>query len=113
MKDPAILLRHISDSIEKLEEYSKGKTFADFESDTAFQDAVMRRLQIIGEAAKGLPDSFKSRHKRIEWKEAAAMRDILTHQYFVVDLKVVWETLKKDIPALKKGVSELLKEMQS
>ena len=113
MKDPAVLLKHICESIEKLEEYSAGKTFADFESNTGFQDAVMRRLQIIGEAAKNLPESFKSKHAGIDWKEAAAMRDILTHQYFTVDLKVVWETVQRDIPALKKGVSALLKEMQS
>lgn len=108
MKDPKVLLEHISESILLLEGYCEGKSFSDFKSDVLFQDAVLRRLQIIGEAAKSLPSAFKAKHGDAEWKEAAAMRNILVHQYFVVDLRVIWETLKRDIPPLKKKVSELL-----
>ncbi|MCX6778306.1 MAG: DUF86 domain-containing protein [Candidatus Micrarchaeota archaeon] len=110
MKEPKVFLAHILESINAIEGYVSGKNFYDFRGDTELQDAVVRRLEVIGEATKALPIAFKEKHREAEWKKAAAMRDILTHQYFSVDAKVVWETVKGDIPRFKKGVLKALED---
>jgi len=108
MKEPRPLLQHIVESIALVERYVKGKEFPEFAQDVELQDAVLRRLEIIGEAAKSLPDGFKKSHPEIAWKKAAGMRDILIHQYFGVDLEVVWETIRSDLPKLKRQLRKLL-----
>lgn len=75
------------------------------------QDAVIRRLEIIGEAVKNIPAEFRKKHLEIPWSELARTRDKLIHGYFGVDLDAVWSTAKKDIPAFKKEVERILKEI--
>lgn len=76
------------------------------------KDAIIRRLEIIGEAVKNIPDDFKDKHPDVPWKEIAGMRDILIHEYFGVNLERVWKTAKEDLPEFKKTVSEILKEIK-
>ncbi len=112
MKDPKPFLRHILHSIEMIENYIAGKTFQDFADDSEMQDAVMRRLEIIGEATRNVPESVVKEHKNVEWKYAIGLRNVIAHQYFSVDLRVIWDTVKINIPQLKKGISEVLKDME-
>ena len=86
----------------------KNVSFEEFCEDTEKQDAILRRLEIIGEAAKNIPNPFKEEHPEISWKSAAAMRDVLSHEYFGVKPDLVWETIEKDLPILKSSISKLV-----
>ena len=107
-KETKIFLGHILDSIEIIEKHSKKMTKEKFSKDLKTQDAVIRRIEIIGEAARNISADFRKSHRETEWKEIAGMRDKLIHEYFGVDIDVVWKTLKKDIPKLKKQILKLL-----
>jgi uncharacterized protein with HEPN domain len=107
-KNPEIFLEHIKDSILLIEEYAKGVSQRMFIKDRSLQDAVIRRLEIIGEAVKNLPLSFRSKYPEIPWKQMAGMRDILIHEYFDVDLVLAWRVVKHELPAIKKRLIELL-----
>ncbi len=72
---------------------------------------MIRRFSIIGEAAKHLSSESKSRHKRVDWKNIERMRDFLVHEYFGIDLGIVWKAIKSDLPDLKKAIVEMIKEV--
>lgn len=107
-KDPKIFLKHILESAKAVEKYTEKISKEKFAKDTEKQDAVIRRVEIIGEAARNIPAKFKEKHREIEWREIIGMRDKLIHEYFGVSLNVVWDTVKNDIPKLKKQIKELL-----
>lgn len=109
-KDMRVYLDDILESIRYIEDYTKGMDRADFFKNHATQDAVMRRLGIIGEATKKISNEFKSAYPSIPWREMAGMRDVLIHEYSGVDLGRVWRTVKKDIPLLKERLRELMKK---
>lgn len=106
-KNPKIFIAHILDSILLIEDYSKNVSQAEFLKNRHLQDAIIRRLEIIGEAVKNLPMTFRSKHTQIPWKQITGMRDILIHEYFDVDLLLTWQVIKKELPAIKKQLSEL------
>lgn len=110
-KNPNIFLKHIIESILLIEEYSKGVTQAQFLKNRSLQDAIIRRLEIIGEAVKNLPLSVRSKHSDIPWKQMAGMRDILIHEYFDVDLVLTWRVVKKEIPFIKNQLTTLLESL--
>ena len=107
-KDPKILLFDILDSIEKIKKYAKNVSEDDFFDNIQVQDAVVRRIEIIGEAVKGLPVSFRNKHTDIPWKKIDGTRDVLIHDYSGIDVDLVWKIIKNDIPKLKKQIKELL-----
>lgn len=109
-KDPKIFLKHILESIDCIENDTKSLDRDDFLEKRTIQDAVMRRLEIIGEAVKNLPVDFKKKHNSTPWQKIAGMRDFLIHEYFGIDVDLVWRTIKKDLPKLKAQIVELLKE---
>jgi len=109
-KDPKIFLEHILESIGEIEKYTKNISKKRFFDSVMIQDAVVRRLEIIGEAVKNLPTSFKNRYPKIPWKKIAGTRDILIHEYFGVNVDLVWKIVNKNIPQLKKQISKLLEE---
>jgi uncharacterized protein with HEPN domain len=108
-KDPRIFLEHILESVNWIQSYVLGFSKDDFFSSVEKQDAVLRRLEIIGEAVKNLPDSFKGVHVDIPWRRIAGMRDVLIHEYFEVDLRLVWRTVTDVLPEFKKQIQNLLK----
>jgi len=108
-KEPEIFINHILESIREIENYTRNMSAAEFLKTTLVQDASMRRLEIIGEAVKKIPAETRAAAKKIPWKQIAGLRDILIHEYFGVDLKLVWKVIQKDIPELKKNMINLLK----
>lgn len=106
-KDPEVFLAHILESIDLIEGYSAGKTREEFVESHQLQDAIIRRIEIIGEAVKNLPEDFKRNHPEIAWQKVAGMRDVLIHQYFGVDLALTWDVIQSDIPDLKRYISRI------
>ncbi len=109
MKNPKILLQHILASISAIEKYTQGISKDEFISSPQIQDAVIRNLEIIGEATKKIPHDIKAKHNDVPWKDIAGLRDVLIHDYFSVDTEAVWETIEKDIPQLKQSIEHILK----
>ena len=107
-KDPEVFLSHIIDSILLIEEYTNNASETEFHKNRSLQDAIIRRLEIIGEAVKNLPTQFRAKHPEIPWKQIAGMRDILIHEYFDVDLALTWRVVKQEIPVIKKRLSAIL-----
>jgi uncharacterized protein with HEPN domain len=107
VKDERVYLGHIRDAINDIEEYTSAGRDA-FMAERMRHDAVIRKLEIIGEAVKQLSDATKRNRPEIPWKQIAGMRDRLTHHYFGVDLPLVWRVVERDLPALKAAVTALL-----
>lgn len=110
-KDPKIFLEHILESIEEIEKYSRKLTKEEFKKTTIVQDAIIRRIEMIGEAVKNLPPELTKKYHKIPWREVAGMRDILIHEYFGVNTNIVWNTVKKDLPKLKEQVEKIVEKL--
>jgi len=108
-RDYRLFLEDILMSIQKIEKYTANLTFETFSENDLVIDAVIRNLEIIGEAVKKLPKEIRERYSDIPWKEVAGFRDVLIHDYFGVDIVVVWKTIVEDLPFLKKHVELILK----
>ncbi len=109
-KDPVIFLQHILESIEAIETYLQRVSQEAFHGLPEKQDSVVRRLEIIGEATKNLPEDFRKKYPDIPWKRMAGMRDVIIHQYFGINFKRVWETATQLLPLLKNQIKEVLSE---
>jgi uncharacterized protein with HEPN domain len=105
-----ILLREIKEAIRLVEVYVGGVEFEGFSNDTEKQDAVIRRLEIIGEAVKNLPGSIRDQYPAVPWREIAGARDLLIHEYFRVDLALAWQMVKDDLPRLAADIDRILGE---
>lgn len=110
MKDDRIYLLHVRDAIRQIVEYTAIEKEAFF-ADRKTQDAVVRNLEIIGEAAKRVSPGLKAAHPDIAWKPIAGMRDKLIHDYFGVNVQLVWDAVERDLPALYEKVKDLLKTL--
>jgi len=110
-KDVKIFLNHILESIENIDSFSKNISKSEFMKEKLNQNAIVRELEIIGEASKNIPDDFRKEHSSINWKEIIGTRDKIIHHYFGVDLEIIWDIIKNDIPKLKAGIRNILKEL--
>jgi len=110
-KDISIFLKHIIESAELIEKYLDKKSLKDFLATSQIQDSVIRRLEIIGEAVKNIPDDFKKSYPDLPWRKIAGLRDILIHQYFGIDLELTWEITIKNIPELKTEIMSVLNRL--
>ena len=106
-RDIGLFIEDILNSIKNIEEFTKGLNKEKFSKDNLRQSAVIRQLEIIGEAAKNVPLSFREKYSNIPWKDIAGFRDILSHAYFGVNMNRVWNILEKDLPALKKEIEKI------
>ncbi len=111
-RDDVVYLKDILDAIERIETYMHRIDRAKFASDSMRQDAIVRQVEIIGEAARQVSDVFKQRHPQMPWSKMIGMRNELVHAYFRVDIPTVWDTVNHDIPELKVLVSNLLKDLE-
>ena len=107
MKDDSIYIDHILNSIKRILTYISGKDKDSFDKDQVTQDAVVRQLEIIGEATKRVSKEFRSKYPEIPWSDMAGMRDVLIHDYIDVDFEVVWKTASEDIPYLKELLEKI------
>ncbi len=108
-RDQKFFLEDILAAIEKIENYTRSMSYDEFLKDKKTIDAVVRNLEIIGEAVKNLSEEIKKEHKVVNWKGIAGMRNKLIHAYFGVDPQIVWETIQVRIPELKIQIEKILK----
>ena len=112
MRDPGERLRDILEAIDRVERYaSRGR--AAFEQDELVQTWILRHLQIIGEAARAIPAAVRSGAPEIPWAKIAGMRHVLVHDYFGIDLDLVWNAVERDLPELKATATRLLALLDS
>lgn len=101
-------LRDILDAVGKARRFAEGMEFEEFAADDRTSFAIVRALEIIGEAAKKVPRTVRDRYPDVPWQEMARIRDKLIHDYFGVDLRVVWRTVHEDLPPLSEQVTRVL-----
>ncbi|MBI3626780.1 DUF86 domain-containing protein [Candidatus Uhrbacteria bacterium] len=107
MKNVKVYLDDILDSIAKIEYYTKNSSREEFFKDELRQDAVIRRLAVIGEAVKGLPTELKKKFTDVPWRDIAGMRDFVVHEYSAVDLLKVWPVIETDLPDLREKIKKI------
>ena len=107
MKDPRVYLAHIWECIGHIEDFTQGGREAFF-AERVVQDAVLRNLEVIGEAAKRISGEFRTAHPAIPWRSMAGLRDVLIHDYEGVDLNQVWQVVDRDLPQLKSAIAAVL-----
>jgi len=110
LPDDLVRLRHMLDAAEKAKGFAEDRNRANLDSDEIFALALVRLLEIIGEAARGVSVGFRERHPEIPWAEIAGTRDRLIHGYFDVDLDIVWGIVTRDLPPLIAQLEEIIKE---
>ncbi|MEK9143250.1 MAG: DUF86 domain-containing protein [Patescibacteria group bacterium] len=105
----SLYLDDILSSIEHIEEYVKGLSFDNFKNDAKTIDAVVRNIEIIGEAAAKIPPETRLHHPETPWKKIIGARNKVIHEYFGIDVEILWKTIQEDIPLLKEKVSTITK----
>lgn len=106
-REASLLLEDILESIEKIFNYTENLNFESFTEDSKTVDAVVRNLEIIGEATKQLPDDWKAEHNSVEWYKLAGIRNRIIHGYFGIDLEIIWAVITKDLLKLKKEIEKI------
>lgn len=111
MKENNIFLKHILENIVLIEQNISEADFNNFIKNKTIQDAIVREIEIIGEATKNVSENLKNKHPEIPWRKISGMRDKIVHEYFDIDLEVIWKTVQNDLPIFKKQIEDLLKEL--
>jgi len=109
-RDSRVYLEDILEATRKITVYTGGLSKAAFLEDEKTIDAVVRNLEVIGEAVKNLPEHLRTQHSTVEWKKIAGLRDILIHEYFGLDAEIVWDIVQHKVPALDREVRAMLQE---
>lgn len=110
MRDYTLYLKDILTALGSIERFVEDMDFESFKDDDKTSSAVIRKFEVIGEAAKKVPDEIKEEHPSIPWKEMAGMRDKLIHFYFGVDYDLLWQTIRKRVPAIKPLIAQILEK---
>ena len=111
VKSQRVFIEHMLDSISAIKEFSKNTSLNDLLSSRIKQSAIVREIEIIGEAAKNISENLKKTHKEVPWRDIIGTRDRMIHQYFGVDMEVVWNIVKRDIPTLEKQLVKIKKDL--
>jgi uncharacterized protein with HEPN domain len=111
MKEDLIFIEHILDSINAIESFSRNLKKEELSSNRLKQSAIVREIEVIGEAVKNISENLKTKHKEVGWREIAGTRDKMIHHYFGVDLDIIWGIIDNDIPNLKEKISRIKKEL--
>jgi len=112
MREPKLHLKDILGAMEAIEQFVKNMDFEAFKNNDLVSSAVIRKFEIIGEAAKNVQKDITQKHPEIPWRKMAGMRDRLIHFYFGVKYELVWQTIKKDVPHLKPLIREILEGLE-
>jgi uncharacterized protein with HEPN domain len=105
-------LQDVLEAVNDVEDFVGDMSFEEFSRDRKTINAVVRSIEVIGEASKNIPESLKAKHKDLPWKQIAGMRDKLIHAYFGVDLEILWKAVKENVPRLKESVLKMLQEIR-
>jgi uncharacterized protein with HEPN domain len=109
-RDYKVFLEDMRDAIVKIRRYTSGLELKAFADDEKTVDAVVRNLEVLGEAAKSVPEDVRSRHTQIDWRRVTDLRNILIHQYFAVDVEIIWDIVQNKLPDLERQVRQMLAE---
>ena len=107
MKEDLIFIKHILESINAIVEFSKGMSKKELIENRLKQSAIVREIEIIGEAVKNISNDFRDKYSEVEWKKIAGTRDRVIHHYFKIDFDIVWNIITYDIPKLKKQIEKI------
>jgi len=111
-RDYKAYLNDILKAINKIETYAENLTLDNFSESNLYQDAIIRNLEIIGEAVKHIPTTLQKKYPDIEWKKIAGLRDILAHAYFGIDIEIVWDVVQNKLHGFKEQISLILSKNQ-
>ena len=106
-----LFIEDILESIRLIEKYIGNLSKEDLNNNQGLKDSLVRRLEIIGEAVKNIPDDFKEKYSQVPWKKIAGLRDIIIHAYFEIDLDITWEIITKDLPILKTQILKIKEDL--
>ena len=106
-RDPDLLVEDILAAIRKIDRFTAGMDQDLFRQDEKTVDAVVRNLEVVGEAAKQLPESFTARYPSVPWRQIAGLRNRIVHDYFGLDLEIIWQVIRHDLPQLKVQLEDL------
>jgi uncharacterized protein with HEPN domain len=109
-RDARLFLSDMAEAVEKIENWVRDISYEKFVADRMLQDAVVRNLEILGEAAKNIPEELRCRYSDIPWKRVAGFRDIAIHDYFGVDLEIVWKIITEGIISIKPFLEKAVRE---
>ena len=111
-RSPTLFIQDILDCMKKIEAYTKGMDYTEFSENQLTVDAVIRNIEIIGEASANVPAKVRENYVDIPWKRMVGLRNITIHEYFGVDNTIIWEIIKKNLPETKLKVQEMLKTLK-
>ncbi|HIH22479.1 TPA: DUF86 domain-containing protein [Candidatus Micrarchaeota archaeon] len=110
MKDQSVYLKHMLEAIQRIKDYTKNMDVKAFFNNNMVEDAVVRNIEIIGEASKNLSAEFKKKYSDVPWKDISGMRDRIVHFYFGLDFGLVWNVVEHDLPKLEKSIRKILEK---
>lgn len=112
-RDYRLFIKDIMEAIEDIEAFVGDINFDNFRADKKTLSAVVWKLEVIGEATKNIPASVRSKYKDLPWKDMAGMRDKISHLYFGIDYKIVWEVIRKKLPILKPAIQKMIDDLKA
>ena len=109
-RDYSVYLEDICDAIAKIRRYTEGLSAASLAEDELRLDAVLRNLEVIGEAVKAIPETVRVSHPEVEWRKIAGLRDLLIHRYFGIDLEIIWDIVENKLPKLASSIERMISD---